>query len=218
MDGVRVNEVFGDVVNWDVLPMNGLAQIALVPGSNPVYGLNTLGGALVLTTRDGSAFPGTHAALTAGAFGRRAVAAQHGGAAGQVDWLLGDARQAYTWPDITRNRLTAITLRARHALSDDQEIIAQSYARRPRSSSLNSNVTVDRRSDDDEALAVNVNSITGSATHGVSLQWSGLMNLGVIRHAWAIGVAADIGSTDFDQHNTPAVISAGRERHPIACP
>ncbi|MCP2789032.1 Plug domain-containing protein, partial [Salmonella enterica subsp. enterica serovar Typhimurium] len=53
LDGVRVHEPFGDVVNWDMIPEAALDHIALVSGSNPVYGLNTLGGALALTTKSG---------------------------------------------------------------------------------------------------------------------------------------------------------------------
>ena len=46
VDGVRVNEPFGDVVNWDLIPTNSINSISLIPGSNPLFGLNTLGGAL----------------------------------------------------------------------------------------------------------------------------------------------------------------------------
>jgi len=44
-NGVRINEVFGDVVNWDFIPQSAINQLTLVP-SNPVYGLNATGGAL----------------------------------------------------------------------------------------------------------------------------------------------------------------------------
>ena len=50
LDGVRVNEAFGDVVNWDLLPMNAIASMDLLPGSSPLFGLNTLGGALAINT------------------------------------------------------------------------------------------------------------------------------------------------------------------------
>ena len=49
MDGVRMNQPFGDVVNWDLFPEAAIDTVTLVPGSNPVYGLNTLGGALAFT-------------------------------------------------------------------------------------------------------------------------------------------------------------------------
>ena len=50
-DGVRINEAFADVVNWDLLPKNAVASMQLLPGSNPIFGLNTLGGALTLQDR-----------------------------------------------------------------------------------------------------------------------------------------------------------------------
>ena len=53
IDGIRINEPFGDVVNWDMIPEFALDNISLIPGSNPMYGLNTLGGALSLTTKSG---------------------------------------------------------------------------------------------------------------------------------------------------------------------
>src|SRR5690606_38414494 len=38
-DGIRVNEPFGDVVNWDLIPSNALAGLDVFPGSNPIFGL-----------------------------------------------------------------------------------------------------------------------------------------------------------------------------------
>ena len=46
MDGVRMNQAFGDVVSWDLIPKIAIKSVTLVPGSNPLFGLNTLGGAL----------------------------------------------------------------------------------------------------------------------------------------------------------------------------
>ncbi|MDN4061592.1 TonB-dependent receptor [Massilia sp. YIM B02769] len=58
LDGVRVNEAFGDVINWDMLPESAIGSLLLVPGANPLYGLNTLGGALAFTTKSGMTHPG----------------------------------------------------------------------------------------------------------------------------------------------------------------
>jgi len=71
LDGVRVNEPFGDVVNWDMLPEAALKRVWLVSGSNPLYGLNTLGGAIALETRSGRTDPGFEGAFSVGAHGRR---------------------------------------------------------------------------------------------------------------------------------------------------
>src|SRR5204863_9672467 len=81
-DGVRMNEPFGDVVNWDLLPQSAIASIQLLPGSNPLFGLNTLGGALAIYTKSGSAYPGTSVELSGGSFGRRTLQLEHGGTDG----------------------------------------------------------------------------------------------------------------------------------------
>jgi len=69
-DGVRVNEPFGDVVNWDLIPLNAIQTFDVHPGSNPLFGLNTLGGALAIRTRDGFQDEGIDASVTSGAWGR----------------------------------------------------------------------------------------------------------------------------------------------------
>lgn len=78
-DGVRVNEAFGDVVNWDLIPKNAILGISLMPGSNPVFGLNTLGGALSVQTKSGLDSPGFRTQAYAGSWGRRAIEAEAGG-------------------------------------------------------------------------------------------------------------------------------------------
>jgi outer membrane receptor protein involved in Fe transport len=79
MDGVRQNQPFGDVVSWDLIPRNAISEVTLMPGSNPVFGLNTLGGALSIQTKDGAANPGLSAQLTYGSSGRKAIEAEEGG-------------------------------------------------------------------------------------------------------------------------------------------
>ena len=79
LDGVRVNEPFGDIVNWDLIPANAIANINLIPGSNPLFGLNTLGGALAVHTKSGTEFPGLKATAYGGSWGRRAFEFEAGG-------------------------------------------------------------------------------------------------------------------------------------------
>lgn len=79
LDGVRFNEPFGDIVNWDLIPSNAISSINLIPGSNPLFGLNTLGGALAINTKSGSTSPGMAATLTGGSWGRRAFQIEAGG-------------------------------------------------------------------------------------------------------------------------------------------
>ncbi|MEE9413013.1 MAG: Plug domain-containing protein, partial [Methylococcales bacterium] len=58
VNGVRFNEPFGDTVLWDLLPDDAVKQMALLPGSNPIFGLNSLGGALSIRTKTGFTAPG----------------------------------------------------------------------------------------------------------------------------------------------------------------
>lgn len=87
-DGVRINEPFGDVVNWDLIPRNAIASMDLIPGSNPLFGLNTLGGALAIRTKDGFSHAGTGLEAYTGSFGRHAVTAEHGGNNGELGWYF----------------------------------------------------------------------------------------------------------------------------------
>ncbi|HET7865000.1 MAG TPA: TonB-dependent receptor, partial [Burkholderiaceae bacterium] len=88
LDGVRVNEPFGDVVNWDLIPKAALAHITLLPGSNPLFGLNTLGGALSLQTKSGDTHPGTVVEVEGGSFGRISTELSHGRQLGETGHLF----------------------------------------------------------------------------------------------------------------------------------
>ncbi|MFA6114064.1 MAG: TonB-dependent receptor [Sphingomonas sp.] len=82
MDGVRLNQPFGDVVSWDLIPKSAIRSVSLVPGSNPLFGRNSLGGALSVRTKDGLSDPGVELEASLGSFRRRTLEAQAGGAIG----------------------------------------------------------------------------------------------------------------------------------------
>ncbi|HDY84556.1 MAG TPA: TonB-dependent receptor [Methylophaga sp.] len=84
IDGIRVNEPFGDVVNWDMIPMNAIANVDLFPGSNPIFGLNTLGGAFALKTKDGFNNTAMDAEVLAGSFGRKQLQIENGWNNGKI--------------------------------------------------------------------------------------------------------------------------------------
>ena len=78
LDGVRINEPFGDVINFDLIPEFAVETISLVPGANPAFGLNSLGGALAYNTFDGRSAPGVRTEVSGGSFGRKRVDASYG--------------------------------------------------------------------------------------------------------------------------------------------
>lgn len=77
-NGVRINEVLGDTVNWDLIPQASIAGMNLIGGANPLYGLNTLGGALTITTKNGFTYPGNSLTAYGGSFGRVVATAESG--------------------------------------------------------------------------------------------------------------------------------------------
>jgi iron complex outermembrane recepter protein len=76
-NGVRINEAFGDTVNWDLFPDVAINQVELV-SSSPVYGLNALGGAISVTMKNGFTYQGADAELAGGSFGQRSATVQYG--------------------------------------------------------------------------------------------------------------------------------------------
>ncbi len=78
-NGVRINEPLGDAVNWDLVPESAVYGMELLSGSNPVFGLNTLGGALSLTMKDGFNFIGNQAEVSGGSWGRMTGSVESGG-------------------------------------------------------------------------------------------------------------------------------------------
>ena len=77
-NGVRINEAFGDTVLWDFIPIFAVEELQEMPGSNPVFGLNALGGAVTLKMKNGFDAPAGEAEVAAGLFDRERVTAQTG--------------------------------------------------------------------------------------------------------------------------------------------
>ena len=87
-NGIRINEPLGDAVNWDLLPQSAIQEISLSGGSNPLFGLNSLGGSLVIDMKDGFDFEGANLEVSAGSFGRRVSNFEFGGNNGQLAYYL----------------------------------------------------------------------------------------------------------------------------------
>jgi outer membrane receptor protein involved in Fe transport len=108
-DGVRINEAFGDVVNWDLIPQSAISSVQLIPGSNPVFGLNTLGGALAIYTRSGAQHPGGAIELSGGSFGRKTAELEYGGKRDRLDYYLtGNFSEEHGWAEHNPSRVKQI--------------------------------------------------------------------------------------------------------------
>lgn len=270
VDGVRVNEPFGDVVNWDLIPKNAIATMHMLSGPNPQFGLNTLGGALTVNTKSGFAFPGASGRLSAGSFGRRAVEAEIGGHGERADYfaavhaheeegwrehspnsirqgffkagwqdartdldvslaladntvqgtqtlplsMLGNPRQAYTYPDRTENRLSFLTARASRFLDEDVLLSGTAYLRGLRqgtvSSNVNDNFDPALPSGAGNAEGANARTALDQRAAGAALQLVIRSESGAFRNELTLGGAFDAASADFTQDEQEASFTADR--------
>ena len=131
LDGVRINQPLGDVMDWDLVPEMALADVALIPGTNPLYGLNTLGGALVLGTKSGLTHPGTEVDVSFGSHGRKRIEFGHG-----AQW--GDGWHGYVagtwfddkgWRERSPGHLGNLFLKLGRNLGDTSWALSYTYGR-----------------------------------------------------------------------------------------
>jgi hypothetical protein len=88
--GTRINQRFGDTVLWDIMPTFAINRIDVIPGSDPVFGLNALGGAIAVNMKTGfDAPPGVQFDLSGGSFGRGRLVAETADQLGNEAYYLG---------------------------------------------------------------------------------------------------------------------------------
>lgn len=87
-NGIRLNEPFGDNINWDLVPQFAVNRMSVIP-TNPIYGLNALGGALVMDMKTGFNYQGSEAEIMGGSFGTRQFTLQYGKQVGDVATYIG---------------------------------------------------------------------------------------------------------------------------------
>ena len=99
-NGARINEPLGDAVNWDLLPQSAVQAITLAGGANPLFGLNSLGGSLIIDMKDGFSSPGNSVEISSGSFGRTTANVEVGGNNGSVGYYANlESFQEDGWRD-----------------------------------------------------------------------------------------------------------------------
>jgi iron complex outermembrane receptor protein len=126
-NGVRINEAFGDTVNWDLFPDIAIQRVELV-SSSPLYGLNALGGAISVTMKNGFSYRGGDIELSGGSYGQRAITAQYGVNSGVFGfYVAGRALDWDGWRQFSNDRMRDVYM----ALSahTDRATLDFSYSR-----------------------------------------------------------------------------------------
>jgi outer membrane receptor protein involved in Fe transport len=86
-NGVRINDAFGEVVQWDLVPEFAVDEVQVMPGASPLYGQNALGAGIALQMKDGFRAPGHRISALTGSFGRYQASAEFGREFGE-DWAV----------------------------------------------------------------------------------------------------------------------------------
>jgi outer membrane receptor protein involved in Fe transport len=100
VNGTRFNSAFGDTVNWDLIPDVAIGHLT-VEGSNPVFGLNALGGSINVALKDGFTYHGGEADISGGSFGQVQGDVQYGVQSGnQALYVAGSVIHEDGWRDL----------------------------------------------------------------------------------------------------------------------
>ena len=167
LDGMRLNEPFGDVVAWDSLPQLAIDKVTLIPGSNPVYGLNTLGGAIALTTKNGNSVNGSQGGLSVGSFGRVSMDVEHGGHADDGNlYFTASLYNERGWAENNPSQVRQIFGKYTHYLSHGDLAVSLLYA----DNLLYGNQTVPQSMRDQAAQGYSHPDYTGSQTFMLNAQ------------------------------------------------
>src|SRR5438309_3807342 len=107
LDGVRVNEPTAEEVNFDLLPVEDLESVEVVPGPSVLFGRNTLAGALNLVTRRGQEGARAFVQVSAGSAVSQKYRGVLSGRKGPVDlYLSASETEEDGWRDSSGARLT----------------------------------------------------------------------------------------------------------------
>jgi iron complex outermembrane receptor protein len=108
VNGVRFNQPFGDTVDWDLIPDIAIDKVNL-EGSNPVFGLNALGGAVNVQLKNGFTYHGFEADISGGSFGQILGEFQYGKQADNTStYVAGTVLHQNGWRDLQSTDLQNI--------------------------------------------------------------------------------------------------------------
>ncbi len=102
-NGVRINEAFGDTVNWDLIPDLAIDHMTVVSAS-PVYGLNALGAGMSVSMKDGFDYHDAEADASGGSFSQRTGEFQAGTSGDHFGaYLAGKALDETGWREFAQD-------------------------------------------------------------------------------------------------------------------
>jgi len=94
VDGTRVNEADFNTINFNLIPIEAIERIEVIPGSSAIFGKNALGGVLNIVTKRGAEKHRATVEAAGGSFDRQRYTASAGGPLGDsLDYFISGARE-----------------------------------------------------------------------------------------------------------------------------
>ncbi len=93
VDGVRINEPDFNTVNFDLVPLETIERIEIVPGASAIYGRNALGGVINIITKRGAEERQVTNEGFGGSFGRQRYNINTSGPIGKLDYYGNFSRE-----------------------------------------------------------------------------------------------------------------------------
>ncbi|MFL2679256.1 MAG: TonB-dependent receptor [Alphaproteobacteria bacterium] len=88
-NGMRVNESFGEVVQWDLVPDFAISNLQVFSGGDPIFGQNAIGGAISMQMKNGFDNEGAKTTISGGGYGRTNEVLEYGHVFGDIAVYLG---------------------------------------------------------------------------------------------------------------------------------
>ena len=122
-NGMRVNESFGEVVQWDLVPDFAINSMQIFAGGDPIFGQNALGGSITMEMKNGFNFQGANFTASGGSYRRTNEILEYGEQFGNVGIYLG-ANFNYDrgWRDESTSSLNTVFGDVRYRPNDDTEL------------------------------------------------------------------------------------------------
>lgn len=86
VDGVRVNEPEFNQMNFDLIPLETIERMEIIPGASAIYGKNAMGGVINIRTKRGSEQRQMTGETALGSFGRQRYNFNTSGPFGKLDY------------------------------------------------------------------------------------------------------------------------------------
>ncbi|MEE8448159.1 MAG: TonB-dependent receptor [Thermodesulfobacteriota bacterium] len=93
VDGVRVNEPDFNQINFDLIPVDEIKRIEIIPGTSAMFGKNAMAGVINIVTKRGEAKGKTLIELSGGSFARQKYRLATSGMVNDLDYHFGITRE-----------------------------------------------------------------------------------------------------------------------------